>query len=125
MFKFLSIILCCFVFLFKESYAGVWCSDGTLESLIMCLLQTNIQPNAVLWSRVECAKQARCTPKPWDFFDDNIRSVKDFVECMEDMKPWKDGKVLVMIDYKCRKELATNLPDHFKSYTIMLVPEGM
>ena len=135
MFKFQLIILCCLVFLAKKSFSddsseesGFWCSDGILESLIKCLLQTNIQPNAVsgVWSRVLCAQQADCHPKPWNFFDKNIKKVKDFVECMEAVPKavdeWYNG-TMVLIDYKCREQLAQNLPNKFMMYYTSLVPE--
>ena len=127
MFECQVIIILSILLIFNKSDSSeelLWCSDGILESLIECLLASNIEPGILSWFRVACAKKAACTPKPWDFYDENIRIVKNFVECMEDMEPSKEYEQLINIDYQCRKALARNLPVHFKAYYIRLLPEG-
>ena len=106
------IIFCCSVFLSREINADFWCHEDHLESLIKCLLATNIKSPELTHGhifveefarRYQCARDADCTLKPWDIRNSKIRILIQFVECMEDGNgSWRQ-------EVYCRRELAAEL----------------
>ena len=133
------IIVAFFHFLFSESTAEFWCAENQLVSLIECLLDTNIK-NPVPWTydkieefqrRFECAKDADCTPKPWEIFRPKIQTLRNFVECMDDIPTLPEdlksvgnvGTSYAIREYRCRKTLTYSLPfDLIRLYHMKLLP---
>ena len=78
----------------NESYgSSFFCHSKVLESLISCLLDTNINYHLevngltvdVFNQRLECARQAKCIRKIHQILERKIRLVRKFVECMEEI----------------------------------------
>ena len=91
MFKCKFAFLLCVMFLVKEINATIFCPGHVLETLIKCLLKTNIQPLVeevhglelnTFYQRLACAKQADCTPSLWQIGDKEIQTMKNFDDCM-------------------------------------------
>ena len=90
MFLYTFVIL--FGVLFSAEYidATIFCPGDALESLIKCLLKTNIQPILevdglelnTFYHRLGCAKQTSCTPSFWQIWDKELKIMKNFDECM-------------------------------------------
>ena len=123
----------------KESYAVFWCSDVLLHTLIKCLLDTNIKPTIPFTydkveefiRRFECAQDADCTPKPWEILRPKIQTLRNFVECMDDIPALPEdlqtvgnvGTSYAIREYLCRKTLTNNLPyDLYRLYHKKLLP---
>ena len=129
-------ILCFFVLLLlKESNGLVFCyKNDVLESLISCLLKTGID-ESLEWrglhvdefnQRLECARQAKCTPKPSDIFNRRIRLVKKFVKCMEEISTIENFDFVTSLrlhelELKCREKLAFHLPSGLEYYLFPLL----
>ena len=134
-------ILCLALLSANESYGwfGWFCTDDVLESLIKCLLKTDIYEPLeahgglkveIFDQRFECVKEAKCHPKLSDVWDRKIHLVQKFVDCMEKI----DGssiffmlqgleleKGLHLVEKRCRKKLAEKLPDDLKHYYLPLL----
>ena len=119
------VILSCLLCLFNESYAIDWCScdDNCLDGLLQCLLKTF---DVHEWTdqldlRLHCAKQAYCTPKPWDILDSEIRIINNFAECMETIPGVQLENLQKIGEFKCRNELVEGLPDKLKVWWSVLL----
>ena len=80
--------------------------------------------------RIECSKEENCLPKPWELFDSKIRLVRSYAECMKKVaslhaKLVYMPEILAMLAFeqRCRKDLADNLPEAYKSNYLPLLPE--
>ena len=134
------IILSCLICLFNESYAIDWCScdDNCLDGLLQCLLKTFDVHD---WTdqldlRLHCAKQAYCTPKPWDILDSKLRLINNFAECMETIPGVQKFEVEARFhfqlqtmqkieEYKCRRALVEGLPDELKVWWSILLQTSL
>ena len=119
------VILSCLICLFNEIYAIDWCScdDNCLDGLLQCLLKTFDVHD---WTdqldlRLHCAKQAYCTPKPWDILDSEIRIINNFAECMETIPGVQLENLQKIGEFKCRNELVEGLPDKLKVWWSVLL----
>ena len=127
----------CFIVLLStyESYGWVFCyKNDVLESLISCLLKRGID-ESLEWrglhvdefnQRLECARQAKCTPKPSDIFDRRIRLVRKFVKCMEEISTIENFDFITPLhlhelELKCREKLAFHLPSGLEYYLFPLL----
>ena len=116
------LILCYVMLLIKRSFARDWCPNNAFESVWNCLLE---EPNhhgkewsQILNQRIECSKVGDCTMKPWQWFDDKLRLVRNYAKCMKKIaiakESWNESEMrrLAMVAYrKCRKELADHFPE--------------
>ena len=113
----------------NESYgSSFFCHSKVLESLISCLLDTNINYHLEIHGlsvdkfnqRLECARQAKCNPKLSDIFDKKIKLVREFAECMEEIssRPYAVFVPIYLheVELQCREKLANGLPDDLKHY---------
>ena len=137
MFKYSFVILCYVAFVSKQSSAFDFnfCSSDALPTLIQCLLKAEKYDKywfRVFDQRIECSKEGDCTPAPWQVLDSEIRIVRKYFKCMEKIAYWKYSgplsgpetkKLIASEEFNCRKELALNLPEDFKSYCLPLLPE--
>ena len=121
----LIFILLCFV----EIYAEFWCTEETLLNLIHCLLSTSISYDPLLTDlkdfkrRFGCAKEADCIRKPWDLMNVKIKLLRKYFWCMiNNLHPTTSLAVQVVEEYKCRLDLANNLPADLRVYYYSLVP---
>ena len=139
-------IVCFFVLLFlKESNGLVFCyKNDVLESLISCLLKRGINESCEVHGlhvdefnrRLECARQAKCSPKFSDIFDRRIRLVRKFVKCMEKISTIEifdrshlgkaRGIYITSIDLHelekhCREKIAFHLPSGLEHYFFPLL----
>ena len=130
------VIFSCLICLFNESYAIDWCScdDNCLDGLLQCLLKTFDVHD---WTdqlnlRLHCAKQAYCTPRPWDILDSEIRIINNFAECMETIPGVQEFEIEARFnfqlenlqkigEFKCRNELVEGLPDKLKVWWSVLL----
>ena len=143
MFKYPFSILCFALLSANESYGWFFCTADVLESLISCLLKTNIvefleEHGGLIVEmfnrRLECARQAKCHPKLFDTWDRKIWLVQKFFECMEEIHSSSIfGELqgldlemgLHMLEKQCREKLADNLPDDVKRYYLPLLGQPM
>ena len=145
MFNFHFVILCFVLLSANESYGWVFCyKNDVLESLISCLVKRGINESLEVHGlqvdefnrRLECARQAKCTPKPSDIFDRRIRLVRKFVKCMEEISTIEifdrshlgkaRGIYITSIDLhelekQCREKLAFHLPSGLEHYFFSLL----
>ena len=79
--------------------------------------------------RLECAKEAYCTPKPWDIWDSKLKLINNFAKCMETIPGVQSfqarfnfqlEKVQQIEEYKCRRALVDGLPAELKVYWSIL-----
>ena len=135
MFKCRFVIVCFTVFFYRESNAEFWCAENHLHSLIECLVDTDIKNSVPSTNkeieefelRFECAKNADCTPKPWDIFRPKIQTLRTFVGCMDSIQllhTIEEGSVSsIKEEYFCRKKLTYSLPyDLYRLYHKQLLP---
>ena len=133
-------ILCLALLLANESYgSSFFCPSEVLESLIHCLLRTDINSRLEVHGlsvykfnrRLECAKQAKCYLSPLQIWDEKIQLVRQFVECMEEI-PDRIGIVhgvyegsailyLHVFERQCREKLAKQLPHDLQKYYLPLL----
>ena len=133
MFNYSFVILCYVAFVSKQSFALIWCSSDALPTLLQCLLKAekyNKNWFRVFDQRIECSKEGDCTPAPWQVMDSEVRLVLKYYDCMEKIADWKhrsmngpETKKLKASEFNCRIQLALNLRDDFKPYTLPLLPE--
>ena len=135
MFNFHFVILCFVLLSANESYGWVFCyKNDVLESLISCLLKRGIDESCEVHGlqvdefnrRLECARQAKCTPKPSDIFDRRIRLVRKFVKCMEEISTIENFDFITplhlhKLELKCREKLAFHLPSGLEYYLFPLL----
>ena len=142
MFKCTFAILFCVMFSVNDINATMLCPVHVLKSLIRCLLETKIQPllemNGLAMNtfsqRLQCAKQAECTPSIWgNIPDKNIRVMKNFVQCMNKIpiSSWIGvaskvylEKLVHVSENKCRENLALTLPYYLKHYYLPLLGQN-
>ena len=128
------VILSCLLCFFSQSYAIDWCScnDDCLDTLLKCLLETFVVDDWTeqLNQRLECAKEAYCTPKPWDILDSKLKLINNFAKCMETIPGVQSfqarfnfqlEKVQQIEEYKCRRALVDGLPAELKVYWSILL----
>ena len=126
-------ILCLALLSSNESYgSSFFCPSEVLESLIRCLLRTDINSRLEVHGlsvykfnrRLECAKQAKCYLSPLQIWDEKIQLVRQFVECME-LIPSRTVLALPIylhkFEWECREKLANGLPDDLKDYYLPLI----
>ena len=140
MFKYSFVLLCYVAFVSKQSSAFDFnfCSSDALPTLIQCLLKAEkfgrYYTDRIFFKlfdqRIECSKEGDCTPAPWQVMDSEVRLVLKYYDCMEKIADWKhrsmngpETKKLKASEFNCRIQLALNLRDDFKPYTLPLLPE--
>ena len=133
MFKYNFAILCLALLSANESYgSSFFCPSEVLESLIRCLLRTDINSRLEVHGlsiykfnrRLECAKQAKCVPSPLQIWDRKIHLVWQFVECMEEIRSrngYTSPIYLHEFEWQCRDQLANGLPDDLQDYYLPLI----
>ena len=133
MFNYSFVILCFALLSANESYGWFFCPADVLESLIRCLLKTDIVDGLLLEMfnrRLECARQAKCHPKLFGTWDRKIWLVHKFFVCMEEIHSSSifyelqgiDLEMgLHMLEKQCRENLAENLPQDLKYYYLPLL----
>ena len=108
--------------------------NDVLESLISCLLKTGID-ESLEWrglhvdefnQRLECARQAKCSPKFSDIFNRRIQLVRKFVKCMEEISTIENFDFITPLhlhelELKCREKLAFHLPSGLEHYLFPLL----
>ena len=126
-------ILCLALLSANESYgSSFFCPSEVLESLIRCLLRTDINSRLEVHGlsvykfdrRLECAIQAKCYLSPLQIWDKKLQLVRQFVECME-LIPFRTVLALPIylhkFEWECREKLANGLPDDLKDYYLPLI----
>ena len=138
MINYYFVTLCLAVLSAKESCGSrFFCGNEVLESLINCLLRTDINSRLEVHGlsiykfnrRLECARQAKCLPSPLQIWDKKIHLVWQFIECMEEIPSRTFGVYegyalpiyLHEFELQCREKLANGLPDDLKKFYLPLI----
>ena len=130
MFYYSFVILIYLAFVPKQSFALTLCSRDGLSTLLQCLLEEKhfINWSDILDQGIGCSKAGDCIA--WQVWDRKVKLVKNYFECMKkvaDIKAttWNNPDVMALLalEYKCRKDLADNLPEAYKSNYLPLLPE--
>ena len=138
MFKYIFI-----VFLFVQSFADdwilppPWCSNNALESLLKCLSDDKYSNKGWFmkyYQKVKCSEEGHCNLKPWQIWNSDVKLTRIYTKCMKKVIAFykskapivfaindEEKKKLLTKEYRCRKDLADNLPKDFTSYYLIIV----
>ena len=131
------------VVLFSQSFADDWilpprwCSSNALESLLKCLSDDKYSNKGWFmkyYQKIKCSEEGHCNLKPWQIWNSDIKLARTYSKCMKKVIAFykskapivfaindEEKKKLLTKEYKCRKDLADNLPKDFTSYYLIIV----
>ena len=139
------VILFHVVILFNQSFADdwilppPWCSNNALESLLKCLSEEKYSNRGWFmkyYQKIKCSEEGNCILKPWQVWKSDVKLARTYGKCMKKVTTFYKSKApivfhindaeqkkLLTMEYRCRKDLADNLPKDIKSYYSIILPE--
>ena len=131
------------VVLFSQSFAddwilpSPWCSSNALESLLKCLSDDKYSNKGWFmkyYQKIKCSEEGHCNLTPWQIWNSDIKLARTYTKCMKKVIAFykskapivfsindEEKKKLLTKEYRCRRDLADNLPKDFTSYYLIIV----